>query len=216
MGQAEKDLLKKWSEWLLTQGTGDAASDLTGAVVAQQNAGKNPWLLPGTWGQIGKPTRVLAGPNAVPDGTKLFIVAASSHATKDELPAGSKDDAALTKHAKYIHRLWRDTPEILIGGINDRLENLQSVTLVRETTDAFDVTINGNNPYTMVSRGTQSGSPVSGNQRMVTVGDVFLSEPVNPSTEPLQIIILGQSLLDDATGSRGELEYNVHLKYILR
>lgn len=211
MGQAEKTLLMEWTKWLLTQGGNDAASDNTGAVLRTTNQGKNPWFIPGSWGQVGRTTRPLIG---VPANTRLFIVVASSHATHPELPAGvGANDAELKKHAEHIHRLWRNTPQLLIGGVNDNLDSLTEVKLIKETTDAFDVDINVNNMYAMVSRGTTGSNGVSGPQRMVTVGHVHLTDPI---TKPLQIVLLGQSLEDPKTGSKGEKEYNVHIRYAMQ
>lgn len=211
MGLTEKNLLMEWSKWLLKQGTNDAASDNTGAVLRDQNHGRDIWFIPGSWGQTGKKTRPLLD---VPKNSRLFIVVASSHATHPELPAGvAANDAELKKHAEHIHRLWRNTPQLLIGGVNDSLDALTEAALVKETTDAFDVNINADNMYTLVSKGTANGNGISGSQRMVTVGHVHLTAPV---TKPLQIVILGQSLEDPKTGKNGEKEYNVHVRYAMQ
>jgi hypothetical protein len=66
--------------------------------------------------------------------------------------------------------------------------------------------------YERVSRGTSGGEGVFGQQRIVTVAHFFHTPPV---TKPLQFVLLGQSLEDPKTGSKGEKEYNVHVRYAM-
>ena len=196
---ANEQLLEKWCVWLFKQQAGsDAAGDVQGGVfVAQHNQNEDPWLIPGTWGQVTVPKRKIT----VGHGN-LFVVAASSHATFKELAlAGEQqNNQNLKTHAKEIDKAWfgKTLATGPIGG------NLQQVQLDTVTTGVFDVDIHNSSPYRTLTGIT--GGPT----KMLTIGHVkSLKLRAGSKT---RVVIAGQSP-EKQIGNRKEKEYNVHVEY---
>jgi hypothetical protein len=198
MSTSEK-LLEKWCVWLFKQQAGsDAAGDIQGGVfVAQHNQDQNPWLIPGTWGQVNVPKRKIT----VGHGN-LFVVAASSHATYKELQlAGEQEnDQNLKTHAKEIDKAWLGKT-LATGPIDGDLQQVQLDTV---TTDVFNVDIHNSSPYRTLTDIT--GGPT----KMLTIGHVkLLNLPTGSKT---RIVIAGQSP-EKKIKNRTEKQYNVHVEY---
>ncbi len=193
-----KDLLRRWSIWLFGQDAdNDTAADGNGGRVMNQNAGNDPWFMPGTWGRTMRPIRTIH----VPAGTNLFIVAASSHATPNELPAGRPSTPAnLKNHARAIHDLWFHAA-IGVGPVHGPLQQLN---LTEAETDVFQLKIDRGNGYADLTE--VSGAGID----MVSIGRVALFQP--PAGRS-RIIVASQSPQDDGMGKNGEREYNVHVSY---
>jgi hypothetical protein len=201
-GPSLKELLTEWTIWLFKQDNNDAASDTTeGSVVDAQNRDRRDrfwdhiWFIPGTWGMVLVPPRKIT----VPEGTKLFIVAASSHATPRETPTGK----SLKKHAEDIDSKWF-APVLFAGPVGG---DLTPVSLTTVTTDKFQVDINANNPYRTVSGGV-SGNGID----MVTVGRVKLFTP--PAHKKTRLTIAAQSPEVEIDGKK-ERQYNVQVDYLV-
>lgn len=201
-----QQLLQEWSIWLFKQDgshSQDAASDRQkGQFVTEHNKNRNPWFIPGTWGQVSIPARELH----VQPGTELFIVAASSHATNEELDIAGEtvSDANLKKHAQQVDELWYP-PNLSIGQVDDK-GRLPLVELEKVVTPPFDITINPNSPYCNLA-GIAGGNST----RMVTMGHVHKFTPGEGKT---RIVIAAQSP-KAKIGRREEKQYNVHVEYIV-
>lgn len=197
---SNEDLLQQWSIWLFGQhGSSDTADDTMGGDrIENENKGKPIWFIPGTWGQVRIPTRTID----VPQGTQLFVVAASSHATSKELLDGEADsEANLTKHANEIDKLWFNST-LALGPVNG---DLQKVELDKATTGRFGVDIHASSKYLELT------GISSGRTNMVTVGHVHLFTP-NPGKT--RLVIAAQSP-SKKIGKKTEKEYNVQVEYVV-
>jgi hypothetical protein len=197
MGLAvKKKLLEEWSQWLVSNiGKDDLASDPKGGNHNRLNAGRDVWLVFGTWGQVDFGTRTLR-----PGDKQLFIVAGSSHATFDELADGAaKNEANLKKLAKNIDKLWMN-PSLQKVKSDGSLEEIKLETI---ETDMFDVDIHKNSQYTTLT-GVSSGPT-----KMVSVARACLYTPSAGDN----LVIGGQSRRGSAGGKKEEGFYNVQVEY---
>jgi hypothetical protein len=191
-------LVEEWSKELVERTGGeDLAADPTGSTHNEFNATRNTWLVYGTWGRADFGTRSIR-----PRGKKLFIVAASSHATYKELPPGTpNNEENLIRLATNIDRLWMN-PVILEEQPDGSMKQLELQTI---TTREFDVDIK-NTMYTNLA------DISTGPTKMVTVARVHTyTSPAPPATA--RLIIAGQSHRGNAGGRREESYYNVQVDY---
>ena len=152
-------LLEGWVYWVFQPRSGsDHPSDTGGGRTEQLNDGSDIWYLSGTWGNAG-PTPGRVNRNiAVREGTSIFIVLASSHATPEELGNPNATDQDLIRRARDVHALW-DRRNLRIDG------SVQAT----QTVETPHVLI----PY--ISDGSYySGLAKNGLVRMATVAEVFL------------------------------------------
>ena len=209
---SNEDLLTEWCKWMLQQaGPTDTSNDWKAGTIVQtenengsQKYHNDIWFIPGTWGDVLIPDRDQV---KVPFGRKLFVIAGSSHVTPPELPNGTPNTPAnLKAQLAKIDALWL-SPSVHVGPTVDKLA---PVALTRvETSAPIQVNINAGSKYTVLTKGNgQAG--VSGNQDMMASASVCT---VNLARGDTFITIAGQSRKDETTGSRGEKEYNVHVRY---
>jgi hypothetical protein len=191
-------LLQEWCDWLFRQGADNAASDvMQGADVTRHNANRNPWFIPGTWGQVNVPKRRIR----IKEGTQLFVVAASSHATFKELAlAGvAQTEENLKTHLRSIDDAWF-SKILATGTVNG---DLTKEELDEAETKMFDVDINGQNPYLGLTHTS------SGKTKMMSKGYVKrLTLPVGKT----RLVIAAQSPAK-RIGNRTESQYDVHVEY---
>jgi hypothetical protein len=188
-------LVEEWSKNLVERvGQADLAADSTGATHNEFNATKNPWLVYATWGRADFGTRTIR-----PGGKKLFIVAASSHATYKELSSGTpENEANLITLATEIDKLWLN-PVVLEEQPDGSMKQLELQPI---TTKEFDVDIK-NTQYTSLA-GISTGPT-----KMVTVARACTYTPHAPA----RLIIAGQSHRGNAGGKGEEQYYNVQVDY---
>lgn len=206
-----KELLTEWSIWMLGQNrnTNDTSGDTTGGTIIQAE-NKNGthkysdtvWFIPGTWGQTVIPDRDRI---TVPEGKGLFVIVASNHVTKPELKATEPD---MKKHLGKIKDLWFTGPALLVGRSMDQKEPVESLEFVE--TDMFNVDINPNSQYAVLTRGPHGEPGVSGNQDMIVSAWVHSFTPQLGET---YMTIGGQSQKAPNLGYRGEKEYNIQVNY---
>lgn len=196
--------LEKFCTWLLRQhGSSDTGSDNTGTSIMTENQGQsgNPWFIPktwfipGSWNMIGI-TRAIT----VPLGTRLFIVAATSHATYDELPAGTpKTPRQLLKQANMISKSWLHAA-VAGGPVAGPLRKLP----LKTARTVFDVDIHAGNNYAGINRVSGTGI------KMACVGLVNMF-PLKK--RGLQRITIAGQAPKVGIGMNGEEEYNMHVTY---
>lgn len=195
---AAKPLLEKWTRWLLERGIeDDPGSDTGGDLIEQQNrdANNDPWLLPGSWNKTRMNRKI-----DVPVGKKLFVAAATSHATYPELPVDqAKTPANLKAHAQKIDDLWLHFG-LYWGNKNGPMTRLD---LTKVTTDLYKVNIHPSSNYASITTG------ISGEQEFVTVGHVHLYNPPRGKS----YLVIAAQCPEITVGPKGEREYNMHVTY---
>jgi hypothetical protein len=151
-------LLESWVYWVFQPRSGsDHPSDTRGGTTEQLNDGSDIWFLSGTWGNAGATPGRVNRNISVREGTSIFIVLASSHATPEELGNPNATDQDLIRHARAVHQLW-DRRNLRIDGNGEATQTEQTRVLT---------------PY--ISDGSYySGLAKSGVVKMVTVAEVFL------------------------------------------
>ena len=151
-------LLEGWVYWVFQpRSSSDHPSDTSGGRTEQLNDGSDIWYLSGTWGNAGATPGRVNRNIRVREGTSIFIVLASSHATPEELGNPNAPDQDLIRHAKDVHKLW-DRTELKIDGRKEATQTEETRVLT---------------PY--ISDGSYySGLAKSGVVRMATVAEVFL------------------------------------------
>lgn len=151
-------LLEGWVYWIFQQPwASDHANDSRGARTEQLNDGSDIWYLSGTWGDAGPTPGKVNRKIRVREGTSIFIVLASSHATPEELGNLNATDQELLQHAKGVHNLWIKK-DLRIDGTTEATQREETRVLI---------------PY--ISDGSYySGLAKSGVVRMATVAEVFL------------------------------------------
>jgi hypothetical protein len=199
-------LLEGWVYWIFQQPWGsDIGNDSGGAITEQLNAGSDIWYLSGTWGDAGPTPGKVIRKIHIREGTSLFIVLASSHATPQELTKQNADDDDLLQHAKVVHKLW-DKTELRIDG---KLETTQKID-----TPVLTPFISDGSYY--------AGLAKSGVVRMATVAEVFLLDSArlnqqaqqNQQGQQLTITLDAHSRKADlALGEPDEPEYREDVTY---
>lgn len=163
-------LLEGWVYWIFQQPWGsDHANDSRGARTEQLNSGSDIWYLSGTWGDAGPTPGKVTRKIRVREGTSLFIVLASSHATPEELKKPDATPQDLLQHARAVHNLW-DKMDLRIDG--------KSETTQREETRVLTPCISDGSYYSRLAK--------SGVVRMVTVAEVFLLDSARLSQQAQQ------------------------------
>lgn len=196
------DLLEKWSIWLIQQNP-DAGDDATGVIVATRN-GNNPiWYIPGTWGKRQASPRNLR----VAKGKSLFIVLASSHATKEELKAGdAPSQANLARLADEIDD-W-DQASLTIDG-NDFTGMLK-----RAETRKFPVSIPAGSFYAGL---INPRATTAINTEMVSIGHVFLLKVDSKVGTKHTIEMHAHSpQMTPQHGKFPELDYSMSVQYVVQ
>ena len=152
-------LLEGWVDWIFPQPWGsDLPNDTNGAETERLNDRRDIWYLSGTWGNAGATPGKVNRTIHVREGTPIFIVLASSHATPEELGNQDATDQRLISHAKDVHKLWDKTELRIDDGKPEATQTEETRVLT---------------PY--ISDGSYySGLAKSGLVRMATVAEVFL------------------------------------------
>jgi hypothetical protein len=151
-------LLEGWVYWVFQQRWGtDHPSDTGGRRTEELNDGSDIWYLSGTWGNTGATPRRVNRDINVREGTSIFIVLASSHATPEELGKPNATDQDLIRHAKAVHKLWDRK--------NLKLDRNKKATRT-EQTRVLTPYISDGSYYSSLAK--------SGLVRMATVAEVFL------------------------------------------
>ena len=163
-------LLEGWVYWIFQQPWGsDHANDSRGARTEQLNNGSDIWYLSGTWGDAGPTPGKVTRKIRVREGTSLFIVLASSHATPEELRKPDATDQELLQYAKAVHNLW-DKKDLRIDGKSEKTQ--------REETRVLTPCISDGSYYSRLAK--------SGVVRMATVAEVFLLDSARLSQQAQQ------------------------------
>lgn len=186
--------LQDWSQWLFRQPGGvnnNAADDLTGGYITNDQKLKQRWFIPGTWGAIQTPVRTIV----VPNGASLYIVAGSSHATDEEVDTARGD--TLESYALWADKLFDKgvPPYLTIDG--------HAAQLTTVKTNSFPVQFANDNPY--VTKNNLSNT----HQNMVSVARIHEFTP----TKEKSFTILGSRPEDRTRGKNGEALYELHVKY---
>jgi hypothetical protein len=196
-------LLESWVYWVFQPRSGsDHPSDTGGGRTEQLNDGSDIWFLSGTWGNAGATPGRVNRNISVREGTSIFIVLASSHATPEELGNPNANDQDLIRRARAVHALWDRK--------NLRIDGSVEATQTQET----DVLI----PY--ISDGSYySGLAKNGVVRMATVAEVFLLNSARLGQQGQQHTIELDAHSrpgDPGRGEPNEPEYVVNVTYNIR
>ena len=152
------ELLEGWVNWIFPQPWGsDLPNDTTGAETEKLNSGRDIWYLSGTWGNAGATPFPIKRKIHVKEGTPIFIVLASSHATLEELGNPDATDELLISHAKAVHKLWVKA-ELRIDGKSEATQRVETSVLTPYISDG--------SYYSKLAK--------SGSVKMATVAEVFL------------------------------------------
>jgi hypothetical protein len=203
-------LLEGWVYWIFQQPWGsDIGNDSRGAITERLNYGSDIWYLSGTWGDAGPTPGKVNRKIGIREGTSLFIVLASSHATPEELRSPeTATPEQLLQHAKAVHNLW-DKKDLRIDGISEPTQRVE--------TDVLLPCISDGSYY--------SGLAKSGVTRMVTVAEVCLLDSArlsqqaqqNQNGQELTIKLDAHSRKGDpARGEPDEPEYLEDVTYMIR
>lgn len=199
-GQDINNLLEQWCKWLLPRtGTNDPANDFDGDVHDEANKTNNPWFIAGTWNVTTPQIREIHPPA----GMGLFVVAASSHATPDELPAGQTGtEPNLKAHAETIDGTWLHAG-LFKGG---ETGPLTPEPLKPAKTGMFEVKIPASSRYA-----TLTG--VHGDKvKMAVMGRVCI---YTPPAGRSRLVIGSMAPQRPDVGRRGEAQYNVQVEYMI-
>jgi hypothetical protein len=194
-------LLEGWVYWVFQPRSGsDHPSDTGGGRTEQLNGGSDIWYLSGTWGNAGATPRRVNRNIRVREGTSIFIVLASSHATPEELGNPNASDQDLIRHATAVHALW-DRRNLRIDGNGEATRTEQTPHVLT--------------PY--ISDGSYySGLAKSGVVRMATVAEVFLLDSARLAQQGQQHTIeldAHSRAGDPGRGEPNEPEYVVNASY---
>ena len=177
-------LLEGWVYWIFPQPWGsDIGNDSTGARTEQLNDGRDIWYLSGTWGDAGATPGKVNREIRVREGTSIFIVLASSHATPEELGNQHSADQELLQHARAVHNLW-DKTDLRIDGKSEATQ--------REETRVLTPYISDGSYYSRLAK--------SGVVKMATVAEVFLLDSARLSQQGQQ----------DQQGQQHTIELDAH------
>jgi hypothetical protein len=177
-------LLEGWVYWIFPQPWGsDIGNDSTGARTEQLNDGRDIWYLCGTWGDAGATPGKVNRKIRVREGTSIFIVLASSHATPEELGNQHSTDQELLEHARAVHNLW-DKTDLRIDGKSEATQT--------EETRVLTPYISDGSYYSRLAK--------SGVVKMATVGEVFLLDSARLSQQGQQ----------DHQGQQHTIELDAH------
>lgn len=191
-------LLEGWVYWVFQPQYGsDHPNDTSGGRTEQLNDGSDIWYLSGTWGNAGATPEKVNRSIRVREGTSIFIVLASSHATPEELGNPDATDEDLISHATAVHKLWDKTDLRIRGELKGTL---------REETRVLTPYISDGSYYSSLAR--------SGVVRMATVAQVFLldSALVGNKGEKYTIELDAHSR-DPTKGEPNEPEYLENVSY---
>jgi hypothetical protein len=177
-------LLEGWVYWIFQQPWGsDIGNDSSGAITERLNDGSDVWYLSGTWGDAGPTPGKVNRKIRIRNGTSLFIVLASSHATPEELGRSDATPQELLHHAKAVHNLWVKK-DLRIDGISEPTERVE--------TDVLLPCISDGSYYSRLAK--------SGVVRMATVAEVLL----------LNSARLSQQGQQDQQGQEHTIELDAH------
>ncbi|HKF26856.1 MAG TPA: hypothetical protein VKB06_00490 [Nitrososphaera sp.] len=191
-------LLEGWVYWIFPQPWGsDIGNDSTGARTEQLNDGRDIWYLSGTWGDAGATPGKVNREIRVREGTSIFIVLASSHATPEELGNQDSADQELLQHAKAVHNLW-DKTDLRIDGKSEATQ--------REETRVLTPYISDGSYYSRLAK--------SGVVRMATVAEVLLLDSARVGKEGEEHTIeLDAHSRTPTKGEPNEPEYREDVTY---
>lgn len=184
------------------------ATDNVGTMVERDNQGQAIWVLPGTVNEQGVRRTIRPG-NSKP---KLFVVAASSHATPKEYEKvhGSPppNATALRDYAQKIHDLWNKQNSSISYGPQDSLKKETFNQLKSVILEIPSIDIHSKSYY-------KSEYGVEGPTEMITMA--FVKEidlPANvPANNPFKIVVDAHA---DGSTQLKETEYDIGLEYTIR
>lgn len=207
-GQSQR-LLETYTDWLFNQPySKNPGEDKKGNLIESLNAQNSVWILPGYFNTILKGAKRDGSPKIqrnikIPEGKSLFLIVASSHATKHEVDKPT--ESALVARALETDDLWRDVKLTI-----DRCP----YPLVTEMTGAFEVDIPGpdngkDHPYIKYLRELVP-SAVPGKTPVVTIARVASLGPLKMRNVPYVIDFYGRH---DGAEWLKEVPYEVSLRY---
>jgi hypothetical protein len=202
---SDEQLLNRYCQMILTKGQNESAAvDHDGSIVTRENEGQSVWVLPGTVNEREMRRNIAPNSKGKP---RLFVVAASSHATPKEYEKvyGSPPPnlGALQTYAQAIHDLWDKEKSFIRYGpqgneVEQKFSQLKQVTSYMSSID-----INSQSYYA-------AAYGVSGPTEMVTIAFVKELDLPDGNSNPFKIII-------DATAADSaklkEAKYDIGVEY---